>query len=259
MTVFSLEISPTDDANYWLKLKQIQLAWVDIASHAASFDELLTQIRLAANIQRNSQIPVMPHLAARYLNRDKLDKMMPQLTILGIKQLMIIHGDRLAGVDEQPDFQAASDLMIYLHHSVPQINLTGACYPEAIDIDNLRSKAAAGCKQLITQAFFDNQVFYNLQDKCNQAGIRIPIVAGIMPLTRWKQVQWLTKTGGIKVPANLLSSLIKYQSDPDSLRKIGLDYAAKQIADLVDHQVRGIHLFTMNDLAAAEFLLNSYC
>lgn len=259
LTVFSLEISASKNKNTWMELKQIRPAWIGIASHAQSYGELMATIKLAANIQFRSQIPVMPHLAARYLTMDEIANLLPQITSLGIKQLMIVRGDKIRGKKDQQDFKTASDLIAYVHQTDPQLNLTGACYPEAIDLSNLQAKIAAGCKQLTTQAFFDNQAFYNLQDKCKQAGIQLPIIAGIMPITSWQQVKWLTKIGDISLPKKLHSSLVKHQTDPQALRQIGLDYAAKQIADLVDHQVRGIHLFTMNDLAAAKFLLNDYC
>ncbi len=116
----------------------------------------------------------------------------------------------------------------------------------------LEKKVDAGCSTLVTQLFFDNEAFYNFQEKCSLADIEVPIIAGIMPIINRNQALRLLKTcENIRLPRKFKAILEKYEHNPESLRAAGLAYAVDQIVDLVTNDVAGIHLYTMNNAETA--------
>ena len=133
--------------------------------------------------------------------------------------------------------------------------LAGACYPEVHmeakdmveDIKNLKHKVECGAEHLISQLFFDNEVFYKFQDMARCAGIDVPIAAGIMPVTNTKQIQRMVSMCGASLPVNFSRIMQKYENNPEALRDAGIAYAIQQIVDLIAHGVDGIHLYTMNN------------
>ena len=163
----------------------------------------------------------------------------------------------LEGLEEKALKTGASKLYIEdIKKEAPHFEIVGACYPEGhpdspnqiSDIQNLKKKVDAGCSSLLTQLFFDNESFYDFQDKCILAGIEVPIHAGIMPILNRNQVLRLLKTcENIYLPRKFCSILDKYEHDPESLRAAGLAYAIDQIVDLVTQDVAGVHLYTMNN------------
>ena len=159
-------------------------------------------------------------------------------------------------MEPKKDFTYATDLIEYIKEQAPHFEIIGACYPEGhpdspnqiSDIQNLKKKVDAGCSSLLTQLFFDNESFYDFQDKCVLAGIEVPIYAGIMPILNRNQVLRLLRTcENIYLPRKFCSILDKYEHDPESLRAAGLAYAIDQIVDLVTQDVAGVHLYTMNN------------
>ena len=153
--------------------------------------------------------------------------------------------------------------MSLLRTEAPQFDIIGACYPEGhpdspnqiSDIQNLKKKVDAGCSSLVTQLFFDNERFYDFQDKCTLAGIDVPIHAGIMPILNRNQALRLLKTcENIHLPRKFRAILDKYEHDPESLRAAGLAYAIDQIVDLVTQDVAGVHLYTMNNAETARHI-----
>ena len=137
--------------------------------------------------------------------------------------------------------------------------MLGACYPEThyqcdsmdTDIENLKYKLAAGVSHLITQLFFDNEKFYQFMEKVEKAGIKVPVQAGIMPITNLRQIERTVALSGASVPSRLSKLFSRYGSDPKALFDAGIHYATDQILDLIDHDIRGIHLYTMNNVETA--------
>ncbi len=131
----------------------------------------------------------------------------------------------------------------------------GACYPEghpeaaskAQDILHIREKVEAGCEFLTTQMFFDNSIFYNYLYRLREAGILVPVIAGIMPITKKKQVARSIQLSGCCVPARFKAIVDWFGDDPARMKQAGIAYATDQIIDLIANGVRHIHIYTMND------------
>ena len=219
-----------------------------------------TTVALANHIQNELSIPTIAHLPAIYLTKDKVAETIADLDKVGVQKILALRGDIIPGVEPQKDFRYATDLIEFIKEQAPHFDIVGACYPEGhpdspnqiSDIQNLKKKVDAGCSSLVTQLFFDNERFYDFQDKCTLAGIDVPIHAGIMPILNRNQALRLLKTcENIHLPRKFKAILDKYENDPESLRAAGLAYTVDQIVDLVTQDVAGIHLYTMNNAEVA--------
>ena len=219
-----------------------------------------TTVALADHIQNDLAIPTIAHLPAIYLTKEKVAETIVVLDEVGVKRILALRGDIIPDVEPQKDFRYATDLIAFIKDQAPYFEIVGACYPEGhpdspnqiLDIQHLKKKVDAGCSSLVTQLFFDNERFYDFQDKCTLAGIDVPIHAGIMPILNRNQALRLLKTcENIHLPRKFKAILDKYEHDPESLRAAGLAYAVDQIVDLVTQDVAGIHLYTMNNAEVA--------
>lgn len=219
-----------------------------------------TTVALADHIQNDLAIPTIAHLPAIYLTKEKVAETIVALDEVGVKRILALRGDIIPDVEPQKDFRYATDLIAFIKDQAPYFEIVGACYPEGhpdspnqiLDIQHLKKKVDAGCSSLVTQLFFDNERFYDFQDKCTLAGIDVPIHAGIMPILNRNQALRLLKTcENIHLPRKFKAILDKYEHDPESLRAAGLAYAVDQIVDLVTQDVAGIHLYTMNNAEEA--------
>lgn len=219
-----------------------------------------TTVALADHIQNDLAIPTIAHLPAIYLTKEKVAETIVALDEVGVKRILALRGDIISDVEPQKDFRYATDLIAFIKDQAPHFEIVGACYPEGhpdspnqiLDIQHLKKKVDAGCSSLVTQLFFDNERFYDFQDKCTLAGIDVPIHAGIMPILNRNQALRLLKTcENIHLPRKFKAILDKYEYDPESLRAAGLAYAVDQIVDLVTQDVAGIHLYTMNNAEVA--------
>lgn len=219
-----------------------------------------TTIKLADYIQNQLNIPTVTHLPAAYLTKKEVSAILDHLNQLNIKNILALRGDILPEEPAKEDFKYASDLIDFIQTKQPDFKISGACYPEIhpdstnriTDIQNLKQKVDAGCNELITQLFFDNELFYDFQEKCQLANINVPILAGIMPIINRNQALRLIKTSEAKLPRKFLAILEKYEHDPIALRDAGIAYAIDQIVDLVTQDASGIHLYTMNHAETAE-------
>ena len=143
--------------------------------------------------------------------------------------------------------------------------LRGACYPEGHidcrnldkDIENLKIKQEAGASHFISQLFLDNEYFYSFMDKTIEKGITVPIQAGIMPVINKKQIERITTLCGSNVPKKFMKIMDRYEHDPIALRDAGIAYAVEQIVDLISSDVKGIHLYSMNNAYVAKSINNS--
>ena len=234
--------------------------FISVTASNNKFNIKETTVRLADYIQNDLEIPTIAHLPAIYLTKDKVAETIADLDKVGVQKILALRGDIIPGVEPQKDFRYATDLIEFIKEQAPRFDIVGACYPEGhpdspnqiSDIQNLKKKVDAGCSSLVTQLFFDNERFYDFQDKCTLAGIDVPIHAGIMPIINRNQALRLLKTcENIHLPRKFKAILDKYENDPESLRAAGLAYTVDQIVDLVTQDVAGIHLYTMNNAEVA--------
>ena len=237
--------------------------FISVTASNNKFNIKETTVRLADYIQNDLAIPTIAHLPAIYLTKDKVAETIVDLDKVGVQKILALRGDLIPGVEPQKDFRYATDLIEFIKEQAPHFDIIGACYPEGhpdspnqiSDIQNLKKKVDAGCSSLVTQLFFDNERFYDFQDKCTLAGIDVPIHAGIMPILNRNQALRLLKTcENIHLPRKFKAILDKYENDPESLRAAGLAYAVDQIVDLVTQDVAGVHLYTMNNADTAQYI-----
>ena len=237
--------------------------FISVTASNNKFNIKETTVRLADYIQNDLEIPTIAHLPAIYLTKDKVAETIVDLDKVGVQKILALRGDIIPGVEPQKDFRYATDLIEFIKEQAPHFDIIGACYPEGhpdspnqiSDIQNLKKKVDAGCSTLVTQLFFDNERFYDFQDKCTLAGIDVPIHAGIMPILNRNQALRLLKTcENIHLPRKFKAILDKYENDPESLRAAGLAYAVDQIVDLVTQDVAGVHLYTMNNAETAQYI-----
>ncbi len=211
-------------------------------------------VRLASDIKNRYGAESVAHLPCINLTRESVQEALWELKRNGIENILALRGD--IGPDSAPktDFRHASDLTAFIREH-GDFNLIGACYPEGHpeaggiekDLENLKIKVDAGVDQLISQLFFDNSFFYSFLDRARAAGIRVPVQAGIMPVTNKKQIERMVTLCGATLPKKFVAMMEKYEANPVALRDAGIAYAVDQIVDLIAQGVDGIHLYTMNN------------
>ena len=195
------------------------------------------------------------HMPCIYLTEEAALQNLKELKEAGIENILALRGDEVPGRERAHAFEHASDLVAFIKEKEPDFNVIGACYPEghteaktlAADIRNLKTKVDAGASELISQLFFDNALFYRFLERCEIAGINVPIEAGIMPVTNKAQIERMVTMCGATLPIKFQRAIAKYGDTPESMRDIGIAYAVDQIADLLANGVDGIHVYTMNN------------
>jgi 5,10-methylenetetrahydrofolate reductase, prokaryotic form len=236
---------------------------VTCSNHKANYEQ--TTINLAKYVHDNLNCPSMVHMPAAYVNKEQVRRILDQLEELDIKQVLALRGDIIDNYVPETDFKYASDLTRFIKQEKPDFKVTGACYPEVhpespnriSDIKHLKEKVDAGCDQLITQLFYDNEEFYRFQEECAIADINVPILAGIMPIVNRKQALHVLDNCAAHLPKKFVAILDKYKDNPTALKEAGIAYAVDQIVDLVTNDVSGIHIYTMNKADTAQRIFDN--
>lgn len=221
--------------------------------HGSQSDRTATA-RIANTIRTEYRIPTVAHLTALYADRTVVDQALEMFESAGVMAVLALRGDSVAGRRPAGVFGHASDLVAYICERKPDMRVFAACYPEGHfqsaslrdDINNLKIKVDCGATHLISQLFYDNADFYRFIDLSRKAGVRVPIEAGIMPVTSATSVMSMAERNKSRIPERLEALLQRWGDDKQSLHRAGVVYAAEQIADLVAHGVDGVHLYTMN-------------
>ncbi len=221
---------------------------------------------IASRILDKHNITSMAHLTCVNSNKEQIDKELKALEKNGIKNILALRGDINPDLPRQNDFVYASDLIKYIKETTGDtFHISAACYPEThgeskdlkTDILNLKTKVDAGARHLISQLFFDNNFFYDFQEKTAIAGIDVPIEAGIMPVINAKQIERMVSMCGASLPPKFSKMIQKYADKPEALKDAGIAYAIDQIVDLISNGVDGIHLYTMNNPYVARRILEA--
>ena len=221
-------------------------------------------LEIAKNIDRMHGVPTLAHLTCVSSTRETVREKIAAMKAAGIENVMALRGDipeaRLAEDRSKWDYRHAIDLVRELKESGADFCIGGACYPEVHpesanqkeDIRYLKEKVDAGCEFLTTQMFFDNHLLYNFLYKVREAGITVPVVAGIMPITNAKQVERAIKLSGSFMPQRFKALVDKFGSDDAAMKQAGIAYATDQIIDLFANNVANVHVYSMNKPDVAE-------
>ncbi len=218
---------------------------------------------IAKNIKAQYGVPTLAHLTCVSSTRQTVGERIADIREAGIENVMALRGDipaAMQGEDRSDwDYRYAIDLIRELK-AAGDFCIGGACYPEvhpesphqAEDIRYLKEKVDAGCDFLTTQMFFDNNLLYNFLYKIREAGITVPVVPGIMPITNGNQVARAIQLSGSFMPQRFKSLVDKFGDDPAAMKQAGIAYATDQIIDLYANGINHIHVYSMNkpDVAA---------
>ena len=211
---------------------------------------------IASNIKKKYGIETAAHLTCVNSTREDVKEMIGRFQAADIRNVLALRGDIVPDQEIKKDFEHANELAIEIQRKCnDDIEILGACYPEGHyesrsldeDIHNLKYKIGAGVKALITQLFFDNQLFYEFIGKARMMGIRVPISAGIMPIVNSRQIERTVALSGASLPHEFTKMIGLYENDPEGLFDAGIEYAVNQIRDLITNGVDGIHLYIMNN------------
>ncbi len=260
-TIHSLEVFPpkkTDDIELVYhaidKMKGLNPDFISVTYGAGGSNSKET-LAISSYIKNKCGIEALSHLTCAALTSEHLAEYTAAMREYGLTNILALRGDKPRDMNDREFnsryFKYASDLISAIDDD---FFVAGACYPEKHpdsttiyeDIENLKKKIDAGAHMLNSQLFFDNQKFYRFLDLCDKAGIDIPILAGIMPITTLRQVVTMVDMSNASIPAELVLRIDKYRDKPEDLKKAGIEFAIMQKLDLLSHGVRGIHLYAMN-------------
>lgn len=271
--VYSLEVFPpkrdTDITAIYDALdqfKELHPTFISVTYGAGGTTSENT-FAIASYIQNQCGIEALTHLTCAAIP-DKLflTNFLTNLYRNGIRNILGLRGDQPRDMDDETFasryYNHASDLIADIKAAYP-FSIAGACYPEihqeaaslGEDIAHLKIKVDQGVDFLITQLFYDNEIFFRFLDSVREAGIEVPILPGLMPITSASQVRNIIQLSGSHMPDELLASIDKYKNSPADLKKAGLDYTKRQMEELLAHGVDGIHLYSMNKVETADYIL----
>ncbi len=220
--------------------------------------------KIASIIKNRLDTTALAHLTCASTPKNQIDNILNTLKENNIDNILAMRGDIPKGYEKpQGEYYTYACELISHIKEYGSFDIGGACYPECHpecenlekDIENLKNKVDCGVDFLITQLFYDNDVFYSFIEKVRKKGIYAPVFAGIMPITNIKQIDRIIGLSGTRLPNEVTEFLNKYRDNPDDLQKAGLDFAIKQINNLLYNGVNGIHIYTMNKPYVARTVL----
>lgn len=222
-------------------------------------------VELAKKIKKNYGIEPVVHLTCINYTKEEILAFADELAEAEIENVLALRGDRNPEISPKEEFFYASELVSFLKEREKDLCIGGACYPEGHteavskvkDVHNLKKKTDAGAQFLISQLFFDNELFYAFREKMDIADIHCPVSAGIMPVINRAQIERMVSLCGASLPEKFKRVLQKYEFNKEALFDVGMIYAVNQIADLVAHDAEGIHVYTMNNPAVAKRICDS--
>lgn len=270
---FSFEFFPPRTAPAWeelyetiRELEALNPAFVSVTYGAGGSTRELTH-ELVLRIKHTTFIPPVPHLTCVGHSREEVLGILERYAAAGVGNILALRGDPprdKPNYDWSGDgFRHASDLVAFIrefnasgtHPSPRGFGIGVAGFPEGhpatpnrvAELEFLKAKVDAGADYICTQLFFDNHDFLDFRDRCDLAGIRVPIIAGIMPVTSLQGMRRMAElAAGARFPARLLRALERANGHAEAVEKVGIHYAAEQCAGLLDEKVDGIHFYTLN-------------
>jgi len=263
--------TPAGDADLFQtldRLSQFNPGFISCTYGAGGSTQQRT-IELCMEIQSRYRLSATAHLTCVGSTRDELIEWLNQADQSGIKNIMALRGDPPEG---QSSFQAidgglrhANELVALIRETHPNLSIGVAGYPEThseasdaqTDLENLKRKVAAGADAVFTQLFYVNENFFDFRDRYERAGIRVPLIPGIMPITEFARIKRITSMCGAVFPPELASRLEAVRDDRESQFEIGVEHAIEQCRELIDRNVPGIHFYVLNRSRACERILDA--
>lgn len=239
------------------ELVPLRPSYVSVTYGAGGSTRELTH-ELIIRIQEHTDLTVVSHMTCVGSTRPEVGSILTTYQAHGIENIMALRGDpprgQTAFVQTEGGFAHAADLVAFIRKHIPEMGIGVAGFPEGHpetpnrlrEMDFLKAKVEAGADYICTQLFFDNRDFYDFCERCEIAGIRVPIVAGIMPVTSLRSIQRMAELAlGARFPARLTKSLVRAKDD-EYVERVGIHWATEQVRDLIDNGVQGVHFYTLN-------------
>jgi methylenetetrahydrofolate reductase (NADPH) len=270
-TNISFEIFPPRKAE---ALENIDLLLEDLCGHKPEYISVTygaggttgknTTLGIAQKIIHTYKTPSMVHLTCLYQTKADIAFLCDQFAEAGIKNVLALRGDRQEDKTEHGDFLYASDLVHFLKERY-DFTIWAACYPEGHtesknlddDVSALAHKVSCGVDHLISQLFFSTDAYCSFLEKAGSRGITIPIDAGIMPVLEASRIKRMVSMSNAKIPSILQNLIDRYEGDPVSMYKAGIEYAVQQINDIRQKTDSSVHLYVMNKAQAARDIINA--
>ena len=261
----SFEVFPPKTSD---KFDSVQHAVRDIAKLSPSFMSVTYgagggtsqyTVDIASDLLSKGVTP-LAHLTCISSDKKNIKEMLTKLKDRGIENILALRGDILPETDTNNlSYHYASELAEEIRE-FGGFCIGGACYPEGhpesenskSDIESLKKKIDAGCQFLTTQMFFDNNILYNFLYRIQRAGIFVPIVAGIMPVTNAKQIKRICSISSNALPQRFLRIVDRYEHNPEAMKQAGIAYATEQVVDLFANGINAVHIYSMNNPSVAE-------
>ncbi len=231
-------------------------AFMSVTYGAAGGTSSVNTGAIAEFVQRDCGVTALAHFTCVNATREGVAEEAARLKASGIENILALRGDLPQDATCPPPghFMYAIDLIRFLKEAHPEFCLGGACYPEGHpdcahlkdDIEHIRRKTDAGLDFLATQMFFDNNILYAYLAKLRSAGVSVPVVAGILPVTHSKQVARICKLSGTLLPPRFRAIVDRFGDDPAAMLEAGVAHATAQIVDLFANGVNNVHIYTMN-------------
>jgi methylenetetrahydrofolate reductase (NADPH) len=261
----SFEVFPPKTSETYENVKNSALGVADLkpdfmsVTYGAGGSTSSYTLDIAQSILGKGVTPIA-HLTCVSSSRETIRERLSQIKEKGIENILALRGDMPSGMTpESLDFTYACDLVEEIR-SFGGFCIGGACYPEghtessslSSDIINLKKKVDAGCEFLTTQMFFDNNILYNFLYRIREAGITVPVIPGIMPVTNPAQIKRICALSGTALPRKFIRMVDKFGSNPAAMKQAGIAYATEQIVDLYANGLKAVHVYSMNkpDVAA---------
>lgn len=223
-------------------------------------------LSLAESIQKEYGVTAIAHLTCVGATKDSIRESLLDMRNSGIENILALRGDKPQWMEQEPftDYRYASDLVAAIRE-FGGFCIGGACYPEGHpdaankkeDILNLKKKVDAGCEFLTTQMFFDNNIYYNFLYRVRSAGIEVPVIPGIMPITRASQVKNAIRLSGCNMPERFKNIVDRFGTNKGAMMQAGIIYASEQIIDLIANGVANIHIYSMNHAKVVKGILDN--
>lgn len=249
------------------KLKDLSPDFISVTYGAGGSSQGHT-VEIASRVKKDFGIESIAHLTCVTSTKDTIRQMLQDIKDSGIENILALRGDIpdsfLQDKDWKPEYKYAYELIDEIR-DFGGFSIGAACYPEGHvetrnkvdDLKYLRQKVDHGVDFLVTQLFFDNELFYQFREKMDLVGIEKPVIAGILPVLNINQVKRIQEISGCNMPPKFLRILDRYEHDPKSLQEAGIAYAVDQIIDLLSFGIEGVHIYTMNKPESTRRIMES--